>query len=163
VENGEHLTPQRLRTLPSWLINQVAITANRLTDRALASAGARRYHFAMLAALDEFGSLSQADLGRCTSIDRKDVAATVDALADQGYVDRSPDPTDGRRNVITLTAPGRAHLDRLSTLVAEAQDELLLSCKPGARSVLIEQLTQIIDARDAADKKMEPSGTTIAG
>ena len=163
MENGEHLTPERLRTLPSWLINQVAITANRLTDRALAGAGARRYHFAMLAALDEFGALSQADLGRCTSIDRKDVAATVDALADQGYVDRSPDPTDGRRNVITLTDAGSAHLEQLSTLVAEAQDELLLSCKPDARNALIEQLTRIIDARDASEKKMEPGGITIPG
>ena len=152
MENGEHLTPARLRTLPSWLINQVAITANRLTDRALASAGARRYHFAMLAALDEFGPLSQADLGRCTSIDRKDVAGAVNALAEQGYVERSPDPADGRRNVITLTATGTAHLQRLGALVAEAQNELLLSCSPSARNAFTEQLIQIIDARDATEQ-----------
>ena len=149
MENGEHLTPARLRTLPSWLINQVAIAANRLTDQALASAGARRYHFAMLAALDEFGPLSQADLGRCTSIDRKDVAGAVNTLAEEGYVDRSPDPDDGRRNVITLTRHGKAHLERLAALVAEAQDELLHSCPPGARAELIKQLTQVLDARGA--------------
>lgn len=153
MESGEHrhLTPAKLRTLPSWLINQVAITANRLTDQALASAGARRYHFAMLAALDEFGPLSQADLGRCTSIDRKDVAGSVDALAAQGYVDRSHDPADGRRNIITLTPTGAAHLEHLGAAVAKAQGELLSSCSPNARKVLIEQLTRIIDARDTTE------------
>jgi len=146
VETGEHLTPARLRTLPSWLINQLAISANRLTDRALAGTGARRHHFAMLAALEEFGPLSQAELGRCTNIDRKDVAETLNALADQGYVDRSPDPADGRRNVVTLTTAGTAQLEHLSTLVADAQGELLRSCSPREREALIAQLTQILDA-----------------
>src|SRR5690348_6132019 len=113
-------TPARLRTLPSWLINQVAVAANRLTDRALAGAGARRYHFAMLAALDEFGPSSQAELGRCTGVDRSDVVATVNDLADHGYLERRPDPADGRRNVITITAAGRAYLERLDGLVAGA-------------------------------------------
>ncbi|HEU5333852.1 MAG TPA: MarR family winged helix-turn-helix transcriptional regulator [Actinocrinis sp.] len=146
MESGEHLTPARLRTLPSWLINQLAIAANRLTDRALAGTGARRYHFAMLAALEEFGPLSQAGLGRCTNIDRKDVAETINALAEQGYVDRSPDPADGRRNVITLTPAGTVHLEHLGALVADAQDELLRSCSPQEREALVARLTQILDA-----------------
>jgi DNA-binding MarR family transcriptional regulator len=134
------------------LINQVAIAANRLTDRALAGAGARRYHFAMLAALDEFGPSSQADLGRCTGLDRSDVAAAINTLAEQGYVDRSPDPADGRRNIITITAAGTGHLERLGALVADAQDELLLSWTLGERNGLIDQLTRIIDTRDATEE-----------
>lgn len=137
-------TPARLRSLPSWLINQVAIAANRLTDRALATAGARRYHFAMLAALEEFGPSSQADLGRCTSIDRSDVVAAINALAEQGYVERSPDPTDGRRNIITITTAGTDHLEELSALVAGAQDELLRSWSADERERLVELLTRII-------------------
>jgi MarR family transcriptional regulator, lower aerobic nicotinate degradation pathway regulator len=152
VEIAEHLIPARLRTLPSWLINQVAITANRLTDRALAGAGARRYHFAVLAALDEFGPSSQADLGRCAGVDRSDVVAAINTLAEQGYVDRSPDPADGRRNIITITAAGTEHLERLDALVADAQDELLLSWSLGERNGLIEQLTRIIDTRDATEE-----------
>src|SRR5690349_9340749 len=118
-------TPKRLRTLPSWSINQVAIAANRLTDRALADTGSRRYHFAMLAALDEFGPSSQADLGRCTGIDRSDVVAAVNAMADRGFVLRSPDPSNGRRNIVTITPAGREHLEDLSVRLAEAQRELL--------------------------------------
>ena len=151
MENGEHLTPARLRALPSWLINQLAIAANRLTDRALAGTGARRHHFAMLAALDEFGPLSQADLGRCINLDRKDVAEAINTLADLGYADRSPDPADGRRNIITLTAAGSAHLEHLGARVSEAQDELLRSCSPREREALVAQLAQILDTRDAVE------------
>jgi DNA-binding MarR family transcriptional regulator len=150
VEIAEHRTPAKLRTLPSWLINQVAITANRLTDRALAGAGARRYHFAVLAALDEFGPSSQADLGRCTGVDRSDVVAAINNLAEQGYVDRSPDPADGRRNIITITRTGTQHLQRLDALVADAQDELLLSWSLRERTGFIKQLTRIIETRDAS-------------
>ncbi|MFC6080312.1 MarR family winged helix-turn-helix transcriptional regulator [Sphaerisporangium aureirubrum] len=145
----ERATPARLRTLPSWLVNQVAITANRLTDQALASVGSRRYHFAMLAALDEFGPSSQADLGRCTSIDRSDVVAAIGALVEQGYVRRGPDPGDGRRNIITITAAGTRHLRELGAVVAAAQDELLRSWSADERTTLLDLLTRIVDDRDA--------------
>jgi MarR family transcriptional regulator, lower aerobic nicotinate degradation pathway regulator len=142
-----HPTPARLRALPSWLINQVAIAANRLTDQALAGVGLRRYHYAMLAALEEFGPASQANLGRCTGVDRSDVVAAINTLEERGCVERGPDPTDGRRNIITITAAGSAQLERLDALVAGAQDELLLSWSGGERDRLIKQLTRIVDSR----------------
>jgi len=146
METGEQLTPARLRALPSWLINQAAILANRLTDQALTGTGSRRYHYAMLAALAEFGPSSQADLGRCTGIDRSDVVAAVNFLAQQGHVARSPDPADGRRNIVTITAAGSDHLERLSALLAEAQDQLLSSWSADERDGLVRQLTRILDA-----------------
>ncbi len=106
----------------------------------------------MLAALDEFGPSSQADLGRCVAVDRSDVVAAINNLAEQGYVDRSPDPADGRRNIITITAAGTRYLHRLSALVAEAQDELLHSWSRSERSRLIEQLTRIIGTRGATEE-----------
>jgi DNA-binding MarR family transcriptional regulator len=154
METGEHLTPARLWVLPSWLINQVAILANRLTDQALAGTGSRRHHYAMLAALAEFGPSSQADLGRCTGIDRSDVVAAVNSLAQQGYVARSPDPADGRRNVVTITAAGMDHFERLNSLLAEAQDRLLSSWSADERDGLVRQLTRILS---------DHQGTTAPG
>ncbi|MGH9259145.1 MAG: MarR family winged helix-turn-helix transcriptional regulator, partial [Acidimicrobiales bacterium] len=101
METAQSTAPARLRALPSWLINQVAIPANRLVTEVLASADTRRHHYSLLTALDEFGSASQADLSRRTTIDRSDMVATVNELAEHGLVERAPDPTDRRRNVIT--------------------------------------------------------------
>ena len=147
MDNVENPTPARLRALPSWSINQVAIAANRLTDRALAETGSRRYHFAMLAALDEFGPSSQADLGRCTGIDHSDVVAAINVMVERGFVERSPDPSNGRRNIVTITAAGKDHLENLSALLGAAQAELLRALSAAESKTMAELLSRILDSR----------------
>jgi DNA-binding MarR family transcriptional regulator len=147
MDNVENPTPARLRALPSWSINQVAIAANRLTDRALAETGSRRYHFAILAALDEFGPSSQADLGRCTGIDRSDVVAAINAMVERGFAARNPDPSNGRRNIVTITAAGKDHLENLSALLGGAQAELLRTLSATESKTMAELLSRILDSR----------------
>ena len=147
MDNTPDPAPARLRALPSWVINQAAIAANRLTDQALADTGSRRYHFAMLSALDELGPSSQADLGRCTGIDRSDVVAAVNAMDERGFLQRSPDLTDRRRKIVTLTPAGKKHLESLSALLADAQNELLRALSPAESKTVVELLTRVLDNR----------------
>jgi len=161
--------------LPSWSINQVAIAANRLTDRALEGTGSRRYHFAMLAALDDFGPPSQADLGRCTGIDRSDIVGAINAMVKQGFVDRSPHPSDGRRNVVTITAVGKDHLEYLSRLVGDAQNELLRTLSAEESKTMAERRWELGQRRvrgelvgrdrheDAADDRDAEGATELSG
>jgi DNA-binding MarR family transcriptional regulator len=137
--------PARLRALPSRLINQVALPANRLVNEALGSAGARRHHYSLLATLDEVGPASQAELSRRSNIDRSDLVATVNELSAQGYVERAPDAADARRNVITITAAGRRRLRKLDRLVAGVQDQLLEPFSPKDRDRLVSLLTRLVD------------------
>src|SRR5215831_19524204 len=111
--------PATLMTKPSWLISEVSRLAHPLITDRLATAGSRGYLYRLLAALQEFGPASQASLGRRTAMDRSDVAAAVNELVSRGLADRSPDPADGRRNVITITPAGTAHLRRLEELLAK--------------------------------------------
>jgi DNA-binding MarR family transcriptional regulator len=76
---------------------------------------------------------SQASLGRRTAMDRSDVVAAVNDLARLELVRRTPDAADRRRNVITITPAGLAHLQRLDGLLAEVQDELLAPLSPAER------------------------------
>ncbi|NIK54950.1 MarR family transcriptional regulator [Kribbella shirazensis] len=117
-------TPTALTQLPSWLLTQSAAQAHRIVAESFAAGGARGYHFRLLATLVEFGPASQADLGRRSSIDRSDVVAALNELEADGYVERSPDPADGRRNVITITTAGKRHYRRLTNLVGKAQEEI---------------------------------------
>jgi DNA-binding MarR family transcriptional regulator len=137
--------PARLRRQTSWLLNQVALPANRLVGEALAAAGTRRYHYALLAALDEAGPASQADLSRHSSIDRSDLVAAINELAEQGCVERSPDPSDRRRNVVTMTAAGRSRLQELDRLLAGVQDRLLAPLSAEERAGLVDLLTRLVD------------------
>ncbi|GAA3210957.1 MarR family winged helix-turn-helix transcriptional regulator [Nonomuraea helvata] len=142
---AEGTPPQRLRTLPSRLINGAALAANRIVDQALAQAGVRRYHYSLLAALEEYGPASQAALGRRTGIDRSDMVATVNDLAERQLLKRAPDLEDRRRNIITITAAGRSQLTHLDRLLAAAQDEFLAPLPPADRRHLIDLLTRVVD------------------
>jgi DNA-binding MarR family transcriptional regulator len=133
--------PARLRAQPSWLVNQVALAATRLVTEALAALGLRRHHYSLLATLDEVGPASQADLSRRTAIDRSDMVATVNELAEGGYIERTPDPTDRRRNVVTLTRSGYRLLARIDDLLAAAQSQLLAPLSPADRATLTALLT----------------------
>jgi DNA-binding MarR family transcriptional regulator len=137
--------PARVRTKPSWLLNQAAIPANRLLAAGLAAVEGRRHHYVLLAALDEAGSASQAELSRRTTIDRSDMVATVNELAERGLVERAPDPTDRRRNVVTLTTAGRRYLRKLDTLLTKVQDDLLAPLSPDERKQLVHLLTRVVD------------------
>jgi DNA-binding MarR family transcriptional regulator len=137
--------PTRLRALPSWLINQTAMPAQRLVAAGLAEVGASRHQYALLAALDERGPASQAALGRSGGIDPSDMVALVNDLVAQGLVARTPDPTDRRRNVVTITAEGRKHLERLDAQVAKLQDDLLAPLSTDDRRQLVRLLTKLVD------------------
>ena len=133
-------TPARLMTTPARPISRLSTHGDRLLTERLATAGARGYHYRMLAALEEFGQASQASLGRRTAMDRSDVVAAVNDLARLELVRRTPDAADRRRNVITITPAGLAHLQRLDGLLAEVQDELLAPLSPAER----DQLTRLL-------------------
>ena len=141
----DRTTPARLRSLPSRLLTQTAMHADRLVGSGLAGANARKWHYAVLASLQEFGPASQAALSRRTDIYRSDLVAVINELAARGFVGRSPDPTDRRRNVITMTPQGRRHLRRLDKLVATIQDELLAPLTQPERDQLVRLLTRLLD------------------
>ena len=120
--------PAPLRRLPSWLVSQAALLAQRTVNDRLGPIGGQRREFSLLTALDESGPDSQAALSRRCGVDRSDMVALVNDLARGGLVERRPDETDRRRNVVSLTAAGRKRLQALREAIAAAQDELLAPC-----------------------------------
>ncbi|WP_414939354.1 MarR family winged helix-turn-helix transcriptional regulator [Amycolatopsis sp. cmx-11-51] len=137
--------PVRLRGKASWLVNQAATVAHRLAMDEFARSGARRYHYGILAAIDENGPSSQAALSRSTGIDRSDVVAVINELTGAGHVERAPDPADGRRNLITLTGTGVQRLQHLEDLVSETQDAFLAPLEPAEREQLTRLLARLVD------------------
>jgi DNA-binding MarR family transcriptional regulator len=143
--SDDRATPTRLRSLPSRLLTQTAMHADRLANQGLAHADARKWHYAVLATLQEFGPASQAALSRRTGIYRSDLVAVVNELTGRGLIDRASDPADRRRNVITITPRGRRYLRRLDGLVAAVQDDLLAPLTPPERDQLVRLLTRLLD------------------
>jgi MarR family transcriptional regulator, lower aerobic nicotinate degradation pathway regulator len=140
----EASTPERLRRLPSRLLNLAAGYAQRLVGERLATLDSRKWHYATLAALEEFGPDSQSGLSDRTGIYRSDLVATINDRTARGLVVGAPDPADRRRNAITLTDEGRRHLKRLDVLIADAEAEFLAPLSEADRAELARLLKLIV-------------------
>ncbi|MFF3557358.1 MarR family winged helix-turn-helix transcriptional regulator [Streptomyces tsukubensis] len=148
MENPTENTPAGWRSLPSWLLTQTAQHAHRLVADGFSAVGTRGYDFRLLATLEESGPLSQAGLSRRSGIHVSDLVAAINELAGRGLVERAPDPSDRRRNIISLTADGGRQLRRLEKPLAEAQDALLAPLSPAERQQLTGLLSRLLDHHD---------------
>ena len=135
--------PRRVSDRPTWLLSRAHTRAHALLSAAFAAQGVRGYHFRLLAALEDLGPASQAELGRAAGVDRSDVVATLDDLVASGLARRDPDPTDRRRNVVTLTRKGGRTLDRLDRVLDGVQEEVLGPLTPAERTTLVRLLRKL--------------------
>jgi DNA-binding MarR family transcriptional regulator len=104
-----------------------------------------------LARLDRGGPATASALARLEQISAQSMGATLAALETRGLVERSPDPEDGRRVVISVTKAGlqlltsrrNARTERLAEALASgftrAELEQLMAVAP-----LLERLAQSI-------------------
>jgi DNA-binding MarR family transcriptional regulator len=141
--------PRALSRLPSWLVGQVAMHANRIVGQTLGEEGVRKQHFAVLTALQEQGSVSQAALGRRVWMDRSDLHAVLNDLERDGLVARVRDEHDRRRNLIALTPAGGEALKRLNVRVDAAQAALLEPLSGEERRELRRLLSRLEEHHDA--------------
>lgn len=133
----------RVAGQPTWLLSRANARAQAILQTAFDDAGVRGYHYRLMAALAQYGPLSQADLGRNTGIDPKDVVHALNELEERGLVARTPDPADRRRNVVTLAAEGRAELVRLDGVLARVQAEVVATLTARERETLLRLLAKL--------------------
>ncbi|MEH6375939.1 MarR family winged helix-turn-helix transcriptional regulator [Streptomyces sp. KLMMK] len=139
-------TPDRLRRRASRLLSQLSTRSDKLITEGLAAqADARKWHYAVLASLQDFGPGSQAALSERTGIYRSDMVGVLNELTERDLVERAPDPGDRRRNIITISARGRRRLHRLDKVLDDLHDELLAPLNPAERDQFVQLLTRLLD------------------
>jgi DNA-binding MarR family transcriptional regulator len=141
---------------PSWLLTQAAMYAHRIVADVFAGAGARGHHYRLLASLAHEGPASQASLGRRTGIHLSDMVAALNEMQAAGFVARSPDPADRRRNVITLTPAGRERLGELSDSVRHIQEEVFAPLDEDERRQFAAGLRKLHDHHRARVSPVAP-------
>lgn len=144
-DDGGIRTPDRLRRRASRLLSHLTSQSDRLMTEGLAEVDAHRWHYAVLASLQEYGPGSQAALSRRTGIYRSDMVGILNELAERGLVERAPDPDDRRRNVITITTQGRRQLRHLDKVLDDLHEELLAPLLPAERDQFVHLLTRLVD------------------
>lgn len=75
----------------------------------------------LLRALDQDGDRTLTQMALALNITQRRITALAGALADEGLIDRRPNPSDGRSTVISLSELGREHL---TTYWAQFEDDI---------------------------------------
>lgn len=105
----------------------------------------------MLSRLDKDGPASASELAAAERIRPQSVAAILAALREAGLIQRQPDPSDGRRQVVSLTPAGRQRLQgdrkvRQEWLAQTLQEH----CTEAERQTIIKALALLDHAIEAA-------------
>jgi DNA-binding MarR family transcriptional regulator len=140
-------TPAQVKDRPTWLISRAYARSSGLLNAGFEAhgSGLRSYHYRLLAALEEWGPGSQADLGRSTGIDRSDVTAALAELESRNLIERTVDPENKRRNIVTLTPEGVEQLRDLDTVIDTIQDELLAPLTATQRRQFTTLMSRLLD------------------
>ncbi|WP_029138824.1 MarR family winged helix-turn-helix transcriptional regulator [Nakamurella lactea] len=140
-------TPDRLKERPTWLLNRAAGRASALLASGFAERGdgLRGYHYRLLASLEQWGPVAQADLGRDAGIDRSDVTTALVELEARELVTRTVDPTHRRRKIVSITSSGSTSLRRLDAVLDDIQREVLAPLSAAQRKQFVSMMARLAD------------------
>lgn len=92
----------------------VVRTARRLRQEAAGAVGELTpTSAAALATVERHGPLTPSELAAIERVKRPTATRTLRVLSEAGLVERTPDPTDGRSALVSVTGEGRERLRRL--------------------------------------------------
>ena len=99
--------------------------------------------WAALAKLREIGPSSQNSLGRLTAMDAATIKGVIDRLTKRGFTRTKPDPADGRRLLVALTAQGAALYERVAPVATRITEETLAPLDERERADLLLLLAKL--------------------
>ena len=134
------MAPTRNNRELAFAINDVARLLKTYADHRAAQFGMTRAKWAVLARLDRFEGLKQTDLADMLDLQPISLTRLLDGLADNGLIERRPDPNDRRAKRLYLTPAARPLLDRIDSQVEELAEKVLAGVDPAAVGVLLTQL-----------------------
>jgi DNA-binding MarR family transcriptional regulator len=105
-----HLLPSE-RPDSAELASELRLMLGRLVRRLRSEHAFPLSHGAILGRLDREGPRTISELAAAERVRPQSMAQTVKDLEDGGLVGRRPDPADGRKALVELTASGREALE----------------------------------------------------
>ncbi|MGA7973326.1 MAG: MarR family transcriptional regulator [Pseudolabrys sp.] len=123
----------------------VARMMRTYADQRARQFGISRAQWTVLVRLDRFEGLKQSELAEVLELQPISLTRLLDRLAENGLIERRPDPKDRRANRLYLTPAARPLLDKLAKLSIEIMDQVLDGFDDDANERLLSTLTIMKD------------------
>jgi MarR family transcriptional regulator for hemolysin len=148
------MAPARNNRELAFSINDVARLLRTYADHEARRFGMTRAKWAVLARLDRFEGLKQAELAEMLDLQPISLTRLLDGLADNGLIERRPDPDDRRAKRLFLTPAARPLLAQLTELGEDLMETALDGLAPTDVAALLASLGAIKgNLRQAVQKK----------
>lgn len=135
---------------PGHLIRRAQQVHNQLWVSEVSS-DVTSTQFAVLSAIAVNPAIDQNTLAREASVDTSTVADVVNRLAARGYLARTKDPEDRRRNLLTLTKEGGRLFEEISVAALRMTERLVGCLTEGDQRDLVRILQRVVEAGESGD------------
>jgi len=127
----------------AFTLNDVARLLRTYADHAARRFGMTRAKWAVLARLDRFEGLKQTELAEMLDLQPITLTRLLDGLADNGLIERRPDPDDRRAKRLYLTPAARPLLERLTDLGEDLMATALAGLNAAEVEAVLGNLTTV--------------------
>lgn len=113
-------------------------------DAVRRETGLIRGEYLLLLCLAHEPVLTAQDVARMTGRPRNTISRAVHRMLEEGFIDRAPDPEDGRQARLTITAKGRGMQRRIEAILAAREAELFGTLTARERDTLETVLDKLV-------------------
>jgi DNA-binding MarR family transcriptional regulator len=115
--------PKELRKSASFLLKRMGFRLKERSIQAYEATGLSPYDHGVLALLDEESVETQAMIADALGYDRSHLVGVLDDLEARELIERTRDPADRRRHLVSLTPAGKKALQGLRVVAKQVEDE----------------------------------------
>ena len=112
-------------------------------DEIHASYGIIRAEYLLLLCCSHFDALTAQDVSELTGRPRNSISRAVSRMVDVGYIEKTPDPSDGRQSILRITEKGYQLHKQVATLMQGEQENVLGALTDSERGTLVKLLRKI--------------------
>jgi MarR family transcriptional regulator for hemolysin len=140
-------------------IADVARMLRTFADQRARQFGISRAQWVVLMRLDRSEGLKQSELADILDLQPISLTRLLDRLAENGLIERRPDPNDRRANRLYLTAAARPLLKQLAALGEDLMETVLQNVDVVSQDRLLRDLGTMKDNLRAAIQRNAAAGT----
>lgn len=143
-----------------WLMSRASHALGAALMEGLAPLGLNLRNYTVLIAAEraaiEGRPRTQLALAQAARLDKSTMVVAVDALEEEGLVERRPDPKDRRARIVVPTDAGRKLLAQAEEVVMGVEDRILADLDPEERRALRSLLRRLVVGQLSAGDESGP-------